>query len=178
MVQLCNIAINFLVFLNVCGIFLTVVAAKIYDKLLLERIRSHLDPLPRINQSDFRPGSSTVAQTVTLRRLTEGVKAKQLQATITSVNFKKGFNSIHLGNLMEIRSAYGVLKKIVDAVSIFYKDTVAQVITPDGETILWDKTAGISKGDSLTPYFFIVVLDYILWESTKDSSTGFILEKR
>ena len=79
---------------------------------------------------------------------------------------------------MEIWSAYGVLKKIVDAVSIFYKDTVAQVITPDGETILWDKTAGILKGDSLTPYFFIVVLDYILWESTKDSSTGFILEKR
>ena len=101
------------------------VAAKIYDKLLVERIRSHLDPLPRINKSDFRPGSSTVAQTVTLRRLTEGVKAKQLQATITSVDFKKGFNSIHLGNLMEILSVDGVPQKIVDAVSIFYKDSVA-----------------------------------------------------
>ena len=112
------------------------VAAKIYNKLLLERIRSHLDPLPRINQSDFCPGSSTVAQTVTLRRLNEGIKAKQLQATITSVDLKKGFNSIHLRNLMEILSAYGVPKKIIDAVSIFYKDTVAQVIAPDGETIL------------------------------------------
>ena len=34
---------------------------------------------------------------------------------------------------MEILSAYGKPKKI-DAISIIYKDTMAQVITPDGET--------------------------------------------
>ena len=57
------------------GISLTVIANKIYNKLLLERIRSQLDPLLRINQNGFRPVRSTVAQTVTLRRLIVGVKA-------------------------------------------------------------------------------------------------------
>ena len=54
---------------NYRGISLTVVAAKIYNKLLPERIRSHLDPFLRINQNGFRPERSTVAQIVTLRRL-------------------------------------------------------------------------------------------------------------
>ena len=90
---------------------------------------SHLDPFLRIKQNGFRP----VAQIATLRRLTECVKAKQLQAVITFVDFKKAFDSIHRGKLMEILSAYGKPKKI-DAISIIYKDTMAQVITPDGET--------------------------------------------
>ena len=67
------------------------VAANIYNKLLLERKRSHLDPLLWINQNGFRPGGSTAAQIVTLRRLIEGVKAKQLQSVITFVDFKKAF---------------------------------------------------------------------------------------
>ena len=54
---------------NYRGISLTVVAAKIYNKLLLERIRSHLDPLLRINQNGFQTGWSTAAQIVTLTRL-------------------------------------------------------------------------------------------------------------
>ena len=41
---------------NYCGISLTVVATKIYNILLLERIRSHLDALLRINQNGFLLG--------------------------------------------------------------------------------------------------------------------------
>ena len=87
---------------NYHGISLTVVAAKIYNKLLLERIRSHLDPLLRIKQNSFRPGRSTVAQIVALRRLIEVVKAKQLQAVINFVDFKKAFDSIYQGEVREI----------------------------------------------------------------------------
>ena len=108
------------------------IAAKMYNQLFLERIRSHLDPLLRINQNGFCPGRSTVAQIVTLRRMIEVFKAKQLQAVITFVDFKKAFDSIHQGKLMKILSTYGVPKKIVDAISIVYKITVTQVIIPDG----------------------------------------------
>ena len=84
----------------------------------MERIRSHLEPLLRINQNGFHTGKSTAAKIVTLRRLIEGVKATQLQAIITFVDFKKAFDSIHRGKLMKILSAYCVPKKIVDAINI------------------------------------------------------------
>ena len=57
---------------NYRGISLTSLAAKIYNKLLPERIRSHLDPFLRINQNVFSPKRSTVAHIVTLRRLIKG----------------------------------------------------------------------------------------------------------
>ena len=35
---------------------------------------------------------------------------------------------------MEVLKAYGIPTKIVDAISILFKDTEAQVITPTGDT--------------------------------------------
>ena len=46
---------------NYGGVSLIVVAAKIYNKLLLDRIRPHLGPLPRINQNGCE--RSTLAHT-------------------------------------------------------------------------------------------------------------------
>ena len=65
---------------NYRGISLTVIAAKIYNKILLNRIRKHLDPLLRINQNGFRAGRSTLAQILVLRRLIEEIRGKQLPA--------------------------------------------------------------------------------------------------
>ena len=58
-------------------------------------MRSHLDRLLKINQNGFCPGRLIVTQIKTLTGLTEGVKAKQLQAVLTFVDFKKAFDSIH-----------------------------------------------------------------------------------
>ena len=52
---------------NYRGITVTAVAAKIYNKMLLNRIRPHVDPLLRTNQNGFRQNRSTVAQILTLR---------------------------------------------------------------------------------------------------------------
>ena len=163
---------------NYRGITLTVVAAKIYNKMLLERIRTSLDPLLRINQNGFRPGRSTLAQIVTLRRLLEGVRAKQLKAVVTFVDFKKAFDSIHREKLMSILRAYGVPEKIVRVVNILYRDTLAQILTPDGETDFFKVIAGVLQGDTLAPFLFIIALDYALREATDDETTGFMLEER
>ena len=79
---------------------------------------------------------------------------------------------------MVILSAYGMPKKIVDAINILHKNTVAQVITPDGETDLFEVTAGVLQGDSLAPFLFIIAVDYALRQATRDTSIGFMLEKR
>ena len=43
-----------------------------------------------------------------------------------------------------------------------YTDTKAKVLSPDGETELFDILAGVLQGDYLAPYFFILTLDYAL----------------
>ena len=72
---------------NYRGIILMAVGAKIYNTMLLDRHGPHIDPKLRKNQNGFRKGRSTVAQILTLRRLVEGIKSKNLPAITTFVDF-------------------------------------------------------------------------------------------
>ena len=76
---------------------------------------------------------------------------------------------------MEILKAYEIPTKIVDAISILYKDTEAQVITPDGDTEFFEILAGVLQGDTLAPFLFIIALDYALREATSETHIGFTL---
>ena len=79
---------------------------------------------------------------------------------------------------MEILRAYGLPSKIVDAIRILYKDTMAQVLKPDGDTEFFEILASVLQGDTLAPFLFIIALDYALREATRESNIGFALTKR
>ena len=119
---------------NYRGITLLSSASKIYNKMLLNRIRPILDEKLRTNQNGFRPGRSTLAQILTLRRIIEEVKSKTLPAVMIFVDFHKAFDSIHRGKLMEILKAYGIPLETVNAISLLYKNTTAKVIFSDSGT--------------------------------------------
>ena len=148
--------------------------------MLLNRIRPVIDPLLRKNQNGFRPGRTTTSQILALRRLIEGVKDKNLPAIITFIDFKKAFDTIHREKLMEILRAYGIPNRIVSAIEILYEDTKAKVLTPDGETDLFEIKAGVLQGDTLAPYLFIIALDYSLRKAINgnEEKLGFRLKKR
>ena len=83
---------------NYRGINLSSSVSKIYNKMLLNRIRPILDEKWRTNQNFFRPGQSTLAQILTLRRIIEGVKSKTPPAVMIFLDFHKAFDSIHREN--------------------------------------------------------------------------------
>ena len=43
-----------------------------------------------------------------------------------------------------------------------YENTRAKVISPDGETEMFEIKAGVLQGDTLAPYLFAIVLDYVM----------------
>ena len=63
---------------NYMGISLLSIAAKVYNKILLNRIRDEVDPILRTNQAGFRPGRSCAQQIHILRRVLEGFRDYQL----------------------------------------------------------------------------------------------------
>ena len=84
---------------NYRGITLTSIAAKIYNALLRNRLEPKIDNILRKNQNGFRRNRSTTSQILTIRRILEGVRAKNLQATLIFVDFTKAFDSIHRGKM-------------------------------------------------------------------------------
>ena len=76
------------------GITLTSIAAKIYNRLLLNRIHPEIEKILMKNQNGFRKGSFTTAQILTIQRLIKGIKAHNVEVTILFVDFSKAFDSI------------------------------------------------------------------------------------
>ena len=114
-----------------------------------------------------------------IRRILEGVRAKNLQATLIFVDFTKAFDSIHRGKMEQILLAYGIPKETVAAITILYRNTEVKVRSPDGDTEYFDIVAGVLQGDTLAPYLFIICLDYVLRTSIdKIKENGFELTKK
>ena len=57
---------------NFRGISLTSLAAKTYNRILIDRVKPYVDSLLRRNQNGFRQGRGTLEQILCLRRLIEG----------------------------------------------------------------------------------------------------------
>ena len=116
---------------------------------------------------------------MTIRRILEGIQAKNLPATLLFVDFTKAFDSIHRGKMEQILLAYGLPKETVAAITILYRNTKVKVCSPDGDTEYFDIVAGVLQGDMLSPYLFIICLDYMLRTSIdKIRENGFELTKK
>ena len=132
---------------NYWGITLTSIAAKIYNALLWNRIKHKIDNILRKNQNGFRRNGSTTSQILTIRRILEGVRAKNLQATLLFVDFTKAFDSIHRGKMEQILLAYSLPKETVAAIIILYRNIKVKVRSSDGDTEYFDIVAGVLQGE-------------------------------
>ena len=62
---------------------------------------------------------------------------------------------------------------------ILYRNTKVKLRSPDGNTDYFDIVAGVLQGDTLTPYLFIICLDYVLRTLIdKIKENGFELTKK
>ena len=147
---------------NSRGISILPVVTKLYNRLLLNRIRDHIEPKLRYNQNGFRPGRGTREHILALRRIIEEVINFQLPCVISFIDFSKAFDSIFRSHLPDILASYGIPEIIIKAIMSLYINTKAKVLTPEGATLEFLTNLGILQGDVLAPLIFIIVLDYIL----------------
>ena len=165
---------------NYRGISLSSIVSKTINRLILNRIKPALDGKLRNNQNGFRPKRSTSAQILALRRIIEGVKANNLKCSLLFIDFKKAFDSVHRGMMLKILEAYGIPQELVRSICQLYKGTQARVLTADGETEYFDLMAGVLQGDTLAPYIFVIIIDYVMRKTIGEHGErlGFQLERR
>ena len=74
---------------NYRGISLISLVMKLYNRMIMNRLRPVLDPLLRTSQNGFRRKRTTVGQIVALKLLLEGVRSNNLSCVMTFIDFKK-----------------------------------------------------------------------------------------
>ena len=164
---------------NYRGISLMPIAAKVYNRMILNRLVPFVNPLLRKNQNGFRKGRSTLSQILSLRRIIEESKACNKDLAFVFVDFSKAFDSVDREEMFKILELYGIPPKIITAIKLLYTDTSSTIVTSDGETPPIPILAGILQGDTLAPFLFIIVVDYILRMSIdRISSCGYELQPR
>ena len=155
---------------NYRGITLMSTAAKVYNKILLNRIRPHLDPLLRKNQAGFRLGRSCAHQIHILRRIMEGFREHQLPLIATFVDFKKAFDSINRSVMFSVLLHYGIPETLVNAIQVLYTNSSSSVMVDGSISKPFSVTTGVLQGDVLAPFLFIILVDYLLLRSTDGDS--------
>ena len=114
---------------NFKGIRLTSLAAKTYNRILIDRVKPHVDPLLRKNQNGFLQERGTLEQILCLRRLIEGAQRGDRWLISIFADFKKACDSIDRSSVFAILTAYGIPPKEVAALKSLYHETQAFVRT-------------------------------------------------
>ena len=157
---------------NYRGITLMSICAKVYNKLLLNRIHATVDPKLRKNQAGFRPARSCTQQIHILRRIIEGSQIKKLPLVATFIDFRKAFDSINRDSMFAILRSYGIPKEIVDAIRVLYDNSKSAILVDGQLSEEFEVTTGVLQGDVLAPFLFIIVLDFVMKNATKNNPGG------
>ena len=82
------------------------------------------------------------------------------------IDFEKAFDSIDRDTLWKILNYYGVPDKLVKMIMAIYEDSECCVRTENGDIRFFKIMSGVKQGCVLSPFLFVIVMDYILRQSS------------
>ena len=148
---------------NYRGISLQSAVVKMFMRVILRRLEP-IDAFLLPLQAAFRPGRSTEQQVATLNHLIHVAKQRaNYRLQLCFLDFKKAFDSVDRHVMRQIMHLWGIPEEISTTVLQYWED-VSLHIRIDGvtdETALQTK-AGVLQGDPLSPFLFLLAIDYIL----------------
>ena len=100
-----------------------------------------------------------------------------MTASLVFVDFRKAFDPLHRSSIPVILSQYNVPNYLISDIIQMYSNTPACVSTELEPTESFKTTSCVLQGDMLSPYLFIVLLDYALKKTLQDD-VGYMVRKR
>ena len=96
---------------NFRGISLMSIAAKVFNRVILNRIYDEISLRLRSFQDGFRRGKSCTEQIHIIKQILEQYHQKNIPTVMTSIDIKKAFNSINRDTMLKILRHFFFLSK-------------------------------------------------------------------
>jgi len=91
---------------------------------------------------------------------------------INFIDFEKAFSSTDRETLWKILRHHGIPGKLINIIICQYGDSVCRVIHGGGLTKPFRVKTGTRQGCMLSPYLFLLVVDWVTRQSTDGKGTG------
>jgi len=144
---------------------------KVLLTVLLNRLKSYLDPYLSEEQAGFRKDRSTVHQILVLRLLAEKAKRQGKKIYNCFIDFQKAFDTIKHKIIWAMLKSYGVETKIITLLQNIYKKSQSAVRIGNDYGEWFQTDVGTRQGDPLSPLLFIAYLERVM-DQVRQSTCG------
>ena len=135
---------------------------KVLLVVLLNRLKSHLDPYLSEEQAGFRKDRSTIHQILTLRLIAEKAKRQGKKVYNCFIDFQKAFDMIKHKIIWAVLKSYGVQSKMIILLKKIYEKSQSAVRIGSDYGEWFQTDVGTRQGDPLSPLLFIAYLERVM----------------
>ena len=157
---------------NYRGITLLSIPSKVFSRVLLNRMREAIDTQLRDQQAGFRKERSCTDQIATLRIIVEQSLEWNSPLYINFIDYEKAFDSVDRNTLWKLLRHYGVPQKLTDIIKASYEGLSCRIIHGQQTTAAFGVQTGVRQGCLLSPFLFLLSIDWIMKMSTEQKRNG------
>ncbi|VDP64214.1 unnamed protein product [Schistosoma curassoni] len=157
---------------NYRGITLLSIPGKVFNRLLLNRMKNAVDAKLRDQQAGFRKYQSCTDQIATLWIILEQSVEWNSSLYINFIDYEKASDSVDRRMLWKLLPHYGVLEKIVNIIRSSYDGLQSKVVHGGQLTDAFQVRTGVRQGCLLSPFLFLLVVDWIMKTLTSEGKRG------
>ncbi|VDO87718.1 unnamed protein product [Schistosoma margrebowiei] len=157
---------------NYRGIILLSVPWKVFNRVLVNRMKDAVDAQLRDQQAEFRKDRSCTDQIATLRIIVEQSVGWNSSLYINSIVYEKAFDSVDSSRLWKLLRHYGVPKMLVNIIRNLYDGLQCKVMHRGQLTDVFQVRTRVRQGCLLSPFLFLMVVDWIMKTSASGGKHG------
>ena len=157
---------------NYRGITLLSIPGKVFNRVLLNRMKDAVDPQLRDQQAGFRKDRSCTDQIATLRIILEQSLEWNSPLYVNFIDYEKAFDSVDRQTLWKLLRHYGVPEKITNIIRNSYEGMTCKVVHDRQLTDAFQVKTGVRQGCLLSPFLFLLAIDWVMKTSTAQTRNG------
>ena len=157
---------------NYRGITLLSIPGKVFNRVLLDRMKDAVDAKLRDQQAGFRKDRSCTDQIATLRIILEQSLEWNSPLYVNFIDYEKAFDSVDRASLWKLLRHYGVPEKITSIIKNSYEGLKCRVIHKGQPTEAFQVRTGVRQGCLLSPFLFLLAIDWVMKTSTSEKRNG------
>ncbi|VDP73631.1 unnamed protein product [Schistosoma mattheei] len=163
-------------YLNKCedyrGITLLSISGKVFNRVLLNRMKDSVDAQLRDQQAGLSNDRSCADQITTLRIIVEQSIECNLSLYINFVDYEKAFGSVDRTTLWGLLRQYGMAEKMINIIRSYYGGINCEIAHGGRPADTFEVKTGVREAHLLPPSHFLMVTDCIM-KTSSGRGTGY-----